>query len=206
MFLISARDAWHFWTITVVGDPMRIGPVFWDGNQSLTGLVSRLTNNDPSSSKIAILIGVVIAIPAVLLVHRFYRHGKAVAALMVTTFFGLLFSPISWTHHYVWVAPLLAMLVARMPDPLPDGFWKVVRAAVTPIVVFVVFASGVLLWTRNGWTKELSWHWWEFIPGDAYMIVPVGAGIAIMIRVLRRRMRARTEAAERPREPAGTRT
>jgi len=26
MFAISARDAWHYWTITVVGDPMRIGP------------------------------------------------------------------------------------------------------------------------------------------------------------------------------------
>lgn len=205
MFLISAKDAWHFWTITVVGDPMRIGPVFWDGNQSLTGLVSRLTNNDPSSSKIAILIGVALAIPAFLLVRRFYRHGKAVAALMVTAFFGLLFSPISWTHHFVWVVPLLVMLLARMPDPLPAGFWKVTRTAVTPIVVFVVFASGVLLWTRNGWNKELIWHWWEFIPGDAYMIVPVGAGVAIAIRVLRRRLRARAEAAEQAKEPAGTR-
>src|SRR5439155_19960650 len=99
MFVISARDAWHFWTITVVGDPMRIGPVFWDGNQSLTGLISRITLNDSSSTKIALTIGAAMAIPALLLVRRFHRHNKAVAALMVSAFFGLMFSPISCTHH-----------------------------------------------------------------------------------------------------------
>jgi alpha-1,2-mannosyltransferase len=203
MFAISARDAWHYWTITVVGDPMRIGPVYWDGNQSLNGLINRITINDPSSTKIALMIGAVVAIPAMLLVRRFYRHDKAVAALMVSAFFGLLFSPVSWTHHYVWVVPLLIMLIARMPDPLPQGFWRVARTAVAPISVFAVFVSCVLLIMRNGWGKELLWRWWEFIPGSAYMIVPVGAGIAIGIRVLRRRLRARTEPAEEPRVPAG---
>jgi alpha-1,2-mannosyltransferase len=204
MFLINARDAWHYWTETVVGDPMRIGPVFWDGNQSLNGLINRITLVDPSSTKIALGIGAVLAIPAMLLVRRFHRHGRAVTALMVSAFFALLFSPVSWTHHYVWVVPLLIMLIARMPDPLPQGFWRITRAAVAPLCVFAVFVSCVLLAMRNGFGKELLWHWWEFIPGSAYMIVPVGAGIAVAIRVARRRLRQRrAQPAEDPRIPAG---
>lgn len=206
MFVISARDAWHFWTITVFGDPMRIGPVYWNGNQSLTGLVYRITLADPSSSKIAIVIGAILAIPAALLVRRFHRHNMAVAALMVTAFFGLMVSPISWTHHYVWVVPLLVMLVARMPDPLPQGGWRIARAGIAPLLVFAVFVSCVLLIMRGGWGKELLWHWWEFIPGSAYMIVPLGAGIAIGIRVLRRRMKARARPEAEPRIPAGQST
>ncbi|MEV4319306.1 glycosyltransferase 87 family protein [Actinocrispum sp. NPDC049592] len=205
MFLINARDAWHFWTVTVVGDPMRIGPVYWNGNQSLNGLINRITLLDPSSTKIALLIGAVVAIPAALMVRRFHRHGRAVAALMVSAFFGLFFSPVSWTHHYVWVVPLLIMLIARMPDPLPQGFWPVLRAAVSPLIVFAVFVSCILLAMRGGNGKELHWFWWEFIPGSAYMIVPVGAGIAIAIRVLRRRMRDRAQPPE-PRIPAGQTT
>ncbi|MCE7006028.1 glycosyltransferase 87 family protein [Kibdelosporangium philippinense] len=208
MFAISASDTIKYWTVTIVGDPGRIGPVYWNGNQSLTGLVNRITLLDPSSTKIAIMIGAVLAIPAMLLVRRFHRHGRAVTALLVSAFFGLLFSPITWTHHYVWVVPLLLMLIARMPDPLPHGFWRVTRAAVAPLTVFAVFVSCVLLWMRGGHGKELLWHWWEFIPGSAYMIVPVGAGIAIAIRVLRRRMRARSEPAdqEQPKVPAGQTT
>lgn len=203
MFLITARDTWHFWTITAFGDPMRIGPVYWNGNQSLTGLLSRITLADPSSAKIAILVGAVLAIPAALLVRRFHRHNMAVAALMVSAFFGLMVSPISWTHHYVWVVPLLVMLVARMPDPLPQGIKRIARAGIAPLLVFLVFVSCVLLIMRGGWGKELLWHWWEFIPGSAYMIVPVGAGIAIGIRVLRRRRKARAQSAAEPRIPAG---
>ncbi|ALG13628.1 hypothetical protein AOZ06_48285 [Kibdelosporangium phytohabitans] len=204
MFLISAHDAWKYWTVTIVGDPMRIGPVFWNGNQSLNGLINRITVLDPNSTKIALAIGALLAIPAMLLVRRFHRHNRAVTALLVSAFFGLLFSPVTWTHHYVWVVPLLVMLIARMPDPLPQGFWRVTRAAVAPLAVFAVFVSCVLLWMRGGHSKELLWHWWEFIPGSAYMIVPVGAGIAIAIRVWRRRMRARAEAGDdQPRVPAG---
>jgi alpha-1,2-mannosyltransferase len=202
MFLINARDAWHYWTITVVGDPMRIGPVYWNGNQSLNGLINRITLLDPSSTKVALIIGAVVAIPAMLMVRRFHRHGRAVAALMVSAFFGLFFSPVSWTHHYVWVVPLLIMLIARMPDPLPQGFWPVVRAAVSPLCVFAVFVSCVLLAMRGGNGKELHWLWWEFIPGSAYMIVPIGAGIAIAVRVLRRRVRDRAEPPQ-PKVPAG---
>jgi alpha-1,2-mannosyltransferase len=204
MFIISASDAWKYWTVTVVGDPMRIGPVYWNGNQSLNGLINRITILDPSSTKIALAIGAVLAIPAMLLVRRFHRRGRAVTALLVSAFFGLLFSPVTWTHHYVWVVPLLIMLIARMPDPLPQGFWRVARAAVAPLLVFAVFVSCILLWMRNGFGKELLWHWWEFIPGSAYMIVTVGAGIAIAIRVFRRRLRARSgPVGQPPQVPAG---
>ncbi len=47
-------------------------------------------------------------------------------ALLATALTGLLVSPISWDHHWVWVAPGVAVaahyaIAARRPDALPAG-------------------------------------------------------------------------------------
>jgi len=144
------------------------------------------------------MIGAALAIPAMLLVRRFHRHGKAVAALLVSAFFGLLFSPVSWSHHYVWVVPLLIMLIARMPDPLPEGFWRVVRAAIAPITVFAVFASCVLLIMRNGFGKECSGTGGSS-SRQCLHDRPGRRGHRIGVRVIRRRLRARANPLRNPR-------
>ena len=48
--------------------------------------------------------------PAFVLVRRWHRAGLALPALLVTAMLGLLASPISWSHHWVWAVPLLITL------------------------------------------------------------------------------------------------
>jgi alpha-1,2-mannosyltransferase len=182
IFAVIPHDFARFWTVAVT-DPARTGPTFWAGNQSLNGLVLRLSDLAPWALAAAIGIGAVLAVPAVFLVRRFHQAGRPLAALLVTAFFGLLLSPVSWSHHYVWVVPLVVLLLARLPEhPRPRSF------AVLGAIV-LVFASCVLLIMRTsdpsrppGVKPELEWTPPEVVLGSAYLLVPLVLGTVLLLR------------------------
>jgi alpha-1,2-mannosyltransferase len=191
IFAIIPHDFARFWSVAVT-NPERTGPTFWAGNQSLDGLVLRLTDLAPWALAAAIAIGAVLAVPAVLLVRRYHRAGQPLAALLVTAFFGILLSPVSWSHHYVWVVPLVVLLLSRLPDRLPEG-WARVRALSGIGAVVLVFASCVLLIMRTsdpnrpaGEKPELEWRPPEVLLGSAYLLVPLVAGVIVLTRMRRR--------------------
>lgn len=198
MFLINAHDAAKYWTVTLP-DTGRIGPVHWAGNQSLNALMNRATDLAPWASKAAMGIGFLLAIPALWLLMRFHRKGQALAALLVTAFWTLLISPISWTHHWVWVIPLIVLLVSRLPKTTPKTAWK--RWVGTGLVAFV-FVSCVLLILPNGRNVELHWKVWQNVLGDAYILMPVVLAAALALRWGLQR-RARKKAAADADVPAG---
>ncbi|HET9138530.1 MAG TPA: glycosyltransferase 87 family protein [Actinophytocola sp.] len=183
MFLLVPHDFTRFWGYAVT-DPARTGPIYWAGNQSLNGLVLRLSDLAPWSLAVALGIGAVLAVPAALLVRRLHRMAEPVPALLVTAFFGLLVSPVSWSHHWVWAVPLVVYLLSRLPDPLPAGRDRV-RALAGVGAVVLVFASCVLLIMRNGLARELDWLPPEFVIGSAYLLVPVVAGGFLLARLTR---------------------
>ncbi|HYQ65555.1 glycosyltransferase 87 family protein [Actinophytocola sp.] len=191
IFAIIPHDFTRFWSVAVT-NPERTGPTFWAGNQSLDGLMLRLTDLAPWALGAAIAIGAVLAVPAVLLVRRYHRAGQPLTALLVTAFFGILLSPVSWSHHYVWVVPLVVLLLSRLPDRLPDG-WDRVRALSGIGAVVLVFASCVLLIMRTsdpnrpaGEKPELEWTPPEVLLGSAYLLVPLVAGVIVLTRLRRR--------------------
>ncbi|WP_199434037.1 glycosyltransferase 87 family protein [Qaidamihabitans albus] len=188
MLLLIPGDTIRFWTHTV-SDQGRIGPMHWAGNQSLNGLLNRVTDLAPWASGAALAIGAVLAPPAIWLMLRFHRRGQALPALLVTAFYGLLVSPVSWSHHWVWAVPLLVVLVSRLPETTPATAWRRWLAAGAVVVVFV---SCVLLALPNGRNVELHWAFWEYVLGSAYLLVPVGLAAVLAGRWLLRRWRAGT--------------
>jgi alpha-1,2-mannosyltransferase len=90
----------------------RFGPVADDaGNQSLWATVVRFIGPDHSSTLlVSAVIGIATAVWAARKALRSGDHLHAVCCLAVG---GLLASPISWTHHWVWVLPVLVVLARR---------------------------------------------------------------------------------------------
>jgi alpha-1,2-mannosyltransferase len=178
--LVIPHDVLRFWTHAVT-DPARTGPIYWAGNQSINGLMLRVSGLAPWSLKVALVIGAVLAVPCAFLVRRLHQRGQPVAAMLVTAFLGLLVSPVSWSHHWVWAVPLIVYLLSRLPEPLPARSARV--AALAGIAaVGLVFASGVLLIVPNREERELSWTPWEFVLGSAYLWVPVVAAVFAVSR------------------------
>ncbi|WP_285488360.1 glycosyltransferase 87 family protein [Amycolatopsis taiwanensis] len=188
MLLLIPGDTIRYWTKTIY-DTGRIGPVHWAGNQSLNGLMNRLTDLAPWASKAALGLSALLAIPAVWLMLRFHRRGQALAALLVTAFYTLLVSPISWSHHWIWAVPLIVLLVSRLPQTTPATAW---RRWLCTFAVIAVFISCVLLVLPNGRNIELHWKFWQTVLGSAYILVPIVLAVVLVARwaLLRRRASA----------------
>lgn len=169
LLLLSPHDVTSYWAHAVI-DPGRTGPTFEAGNQSLNGLVLRLSHLAPWSLTVAMGIGAVLAVPAVILVRRLHNCGATVPALLVTAFFGLVVSPVSWSHHWVWVVPLIVYLLSRVPEPLPEGAAARFAALGGIGAVVLVFASCVVLLMRNDRGLELTWSPVQFVVGSAYLL------------------------------------
>jgi alpha-1,2-mannosyltransferase len=98
----------------------RIGPICTIFNQSWRGGICRIFGHDAGYSPV-VLTG--IAVTAILSVIAWRALSSAAGApdrlgrLLVVELLGLLLSPISWTHHWVWLVPLMIWL---LHGPLSD--------------------------------------------------------------------------------------
>jgi alpha-1,2-mannosyltransferase len=107
VFLPHASAKWwltgYFWHAGNVGD---VGSLL---NQSLFGLVTRAIANAAHATPVWLGLSVVIGLLGLGAAAVLDRRGHAVAGWLTCALTGLLVSPISWDHHWVWVVPAIAL-------------------------------------------------------------------------------------------------
>ena len=104
-FAVLPSDSATWWVHGVFLKGGRAGFLAWAGNQSLHGIISRLAGSVAAGSlpwAIAAVIAAALGLAAAALLSR---AGHEVPALLMIALTGLLISPISWDHHWVWIAP-----------------------------------------------------------------------------------------------------
>jgi len=103
--LIVGDQARYYFT-DLLGDARRVGPIATSFNQSWRGAISRILGHDAGFGPLVLGAIAVTAVAAVL-AWRALDGPDRLGKLLVVELFGLLFSPISWTHHWVWLVPLM---------------------------------------------------------------------------------------------------
>ncbi|MCG5430809.1 mannosyltransferase [Mycobacterium sp. MYCO198283] len=96
----------------LLGDADRVGPVGTSFNQSWRGAISRILGDD-AGYRWPVLVAVGLTAVLAVAAWRGLRPsatGDRLGAICVVSLFGLLLSPISWSHHWVWVVPLMIWL------------------------------------------------------------------------------------------------
>jgi alpha-1,2-mannosyltransferase len=89
----------------LIFDPGRTGPVWSAINQSLRGAIARLAGQDLTS--LWLVAAVAAGLLGVWVAWVCLKADDRAGAFLAVQFTGLLISPISWSHHWVWVLPLL---------------------------------------------------------------------------------------------------
>jgi alpha-1,2-mannosyltransferase len=88
-----------------------VGPIGTSFNQSWRGGISRILGHDAGYGPL-VLAGVTItAVLAWLAWRAIGGASDRLGAIVIVQLFGLLLSPISWTHHWVWLIPLMIWLL-----------------------------------------------------------------------------------------------
>ena len=109
-FVILPNDSSKWWLHGMfISDGSRAGFMGWAGNQSLRALITRLSGSVTAGQTPWIAAAVVALVLGMTAAALLERAGYHVPAILATALTGLLVSPISWDHHWVWVAPAVAV-------------------------------------------------------------------------------------------------
>ncbi|MEU8798893.1 glycosyltransferase 87 family protein [Spirillospora sp. NPDC048819] len=128
-----APDASRLYWLQTFYDTSRVG-VPYISNQSPLGVLTRILKGTAEVGAWYTAIPQAIGITGLLLAAAWARRGDWLAAIAVTGMTGLLVSPISWAHHWVWIVPALAVLIRNNNRTIA-------------VCGYVLFASAPMWWT-----------------------------------------------------------
>jgi alpha-1,2-mannosyltransferase len=143
-FVVAPAQSWAFWSDPAGG--VSGSPFFT--NQTFEAVLVRAGVDGAPRTLAWLLLSAglfALAVPAI-------RRAPAPLALVTLAAVGLLVSPTSWSHHWVWVAPAL-LVVAATAVAKRSVVWAAVTVAMA--AVFVV-APHQYVHPRGG-EQELTW-------------------------------------------------
>ena len=184
--LAAPAESWEFFT-SAMWDPGRAGFADYSGNQNLKGAIARgLPESTWNLTWAACSLLAVVA--AWFLCRRLDRlRGAGGAAggpgqddglilslqISVVMVLGLLISPISWSHHWVWCLPVLMSVAAA------TWRWRSTALGVAGAAGFLVFVLAMQWWFPEQNHVEQNWPAWAKAVGSSYTWWALGCGAVL---------------------------
>ncbi|WP_169813065.1 glycosyltransferase 87 family protein [Nocardia jejuensis] len=129
-WLIIPADSRDYW-FDAVHDVDRIGPVTHPLDQSINGVLANLWS--PSEPPVAVWL-LLVAVAAVLgyaAATTAHRAGQSLLGIVIVGLLGCAVPPLAWSHHWVWIAPLLIILLHKTIQAREHrGAWILLTSAV----------------------------------------------------------------------------
>jgi len=133
--ILLFRETVVFFSGLSGGDTRTASPLY-AGNQSLLGVFFRLGDSSRTTTLLGLAVAGVLAVLGCLVAAHWWRSGEKVFAIAIVGLTTCLASPLSWTHHYVWILPMgMAVLSPGVPRwaRYVGGFWVVWVCACLPL-------------------------------------------------------------------------
>jgi alpha-1,2-mannosyltransferase len=219
-FAALPADSRAWWVGLDVLHASRTGFVGWEGNQSLQALITRLMGGIAAGTPVWMAAASVVLIAGVVVAALLNRAGQPVLGLLTCALTGLLVSPISWDHHWVWIVPIITVLVVFGLRLRRAARWTSVGAAVFVAALFAGWPDTLwgrpqlspgfwmgLIWMPpltnsdtyrrlgdKSWYAEYHWRGIELITGNLYVLTGLAMFVVLLlasIRAARARRRSR---------------
>ncbi|MFC4602172.1 glycosyltransferase 87 family protein [Rhodococcus kronopolitis] len=181
-FLVSFSDAKTYWTETLV-DSGRIGLPAYPANQSFTGMLARLGLDPAVRTPVWVLACLLTLAVTVVAVRRSLGSQRPALALTATAVFGLLASPVSWSHHWVWVVPMLMVFGHLALGRTPQPQWQRALWASWTLAGIALFVIAPHWRLTPGRTSGLDWPLWDQFLASSY--VWWGLASLVLVAVVR---------------------
>jgi alpha-1,2-mannosyltransferase len=188
-FALAWRDSIEYWTETVRNTD-RIGTATLNTNQNIAGALARLgLGEDPRFLVWTTCCFAVLGV-TVWAARRLLRADEPVLALVCVAMFGLVVSPVSWSHHWVWVLP--AVLVTGV---VAYRHRQPVLGALSVAGVALMVWTPITLMPEH---RETAASLWRQLAGGSYvwwaLAVIVVAGLVVRVPATHRAKMARDAA------------
>lgn len=173
---VTPQASWTYWR-HLVWRPSGAGSLPWVGNQGLVGVVDRMMHHSVGAPWTFAMIAVV-ATGGTLIAVRVYRQSSPLLGLLVMAATESIASPVSWSHHFVWVVVLIAWLALASDRPAHGEWWTA--------AVVVLFWAAPIWWVPHGVGVRYAGSGWTMIPADSFFIALVVVVLGAVLRLLPR--------------------
>jgi len=221
--LALPADSRAWWLGGLFAQGSRTGFPGRDTNQSLPGLITRLSGSVAAGRPVWLVVSVLTLIAGVACAALLDRLGHPMIGILTCAITGLLVSPVSWDHHWVWIVPVVVVLACYGLRASGPARYALLSGAVLVTGLFGAwpgllwgqprtvgdFFEG-LVWWPPGTTNatflrlgdrasypEYHWHGFQLIVGNLYVLT----GMAVLLAAAG--FAARGVAVRRRHEPAG---
>ena len=166
--LVAPGASWRYWS----GGLLDVGR-FGDGaalradNQSFLAEFIRLSHDVTPPRTVLITLSALAVFFGASVAKRQLDAGCQLDALVALGLGSVLASPVSWTHQWLWIVPLLMVTVSRR-------WW------ITSWTLGAVFLIAPMALLPMGHFQELNQNWWQAILCASYIL----CGIAMLARLL----------------------
>jgi alpha-1,2-mannosyltransferase len=224
-FAVLPADSRAWWLGRDVLHASRTGFAGWEGNQSLQGLITRLTGGVAAATPVWLSIAVITLVVGVVAAALLDRAGQPVLGLITCALTGLLVSPVSWDHHWVWIVPVVAVLAVFSLRLRRAARWICAGAAVLVAGIFAAWPDTLLgplqmtpgfsmglIWMPpltspntyrrlgdKSWYVEYHWRGLQLISGNLYILAGLALFFALIVLAI---VATRSGPRSRPRRPA----
>ncbi len=211
-YAVLPRDSGRYWVHGLVFNANRIVFLGTRGNQSLRGVLTRLAGSVTAGTAPWFAVAALVLVIGLAAAALLYRAGHPVPGMLACALTGLLVSPLSWDHHWVWVAPGLALLVhlgaqargavrawwwaaaavlfgvfAAWPQ-----FWDLAQAGLTPAGLLWYGPATYFARGDQPWYHEFHWHGLQILAGNSLVLAGLVALAALVVAAVRVRHRVAT--------------
>ena len=156
-YAVLPGDSARYWWDGLFLNANRIVFLGTRGNQSLRGMVTRFAGSVHGASHLWLAAAVAVAVAGLVIAAALYRAGHPVPGMLTCALTGLLVSPLTWDHHWVWAALGIAYLghLTVRSRGLARVAWGVATAA-----LFGVFAAFPAFWSPPVALTPAGWIWY----------------------------------------------
>lgn len=173
-FAVLPGPSVDFWGGLLHGDTGLGDTIIYTDNQSVMGSWLRITGG---GSRTVGLVGcAVVALLGIAAATVWARRGELGWAVCLAAFGGLAASPVSWSHHYVWILPLMLLAI---------------RQQLPTVLVLLTGALGVWLATAPwrllpmGDYRELAYGPWEVTVSSVTVVLVLALLVASLVLGIR---------------------
>jgi alpha-1,2-mannosyltransferase len=210
-FAVLPGDSRAWWLHGLFLQGSRTGFIGWEGNQSLQAIITRFAGSIAAGQPIWLSAALATLLAGIASAVALDRAGHRTVAVLTCALTGLLVSPVSWDHHWVWVVPAVTVLVVYGIRAHGALRWAYLAGATVLAGLFGAwpgflwgqpldlggFSEG-FIWippnTNPGtsaqlgdrpWYVEYHWHGWQLITGNLFVLTGVAVFVLLAALALR---------------------
>lgn len=210
-FAVLPADSRAWWLDGLMFKASRTGFTGWEGNQSLQGIITRLAGSIAAGQPIWIAVALVVLAAGIGSAVILDRAGHRVMGILACALTGLLVSPISWDHHWVWMVPGVTALACYAVRATGWQRWAWLSGGLLLAALFGAWPGSLwgqptdlggfsegLIWAPPNTSPgtfarlgdrpayvEYHWHGFQLLVGNLYVLTGLAALVVTAFLVTR---------------------